>query len=458
MTKKCLLLTPSDFSPTRRRKEKNTWEEKIITSDLFHAPVVFLSSTQQLGSLPNLSGGHHLHRIFHISLVPIFHKTKGGSAEPSIRKPGHPLVSALAFEYLCNTMNQPVPHSILSANSLALTRQDNCFDILRYYLALVVFCTHFSVLTQAFTFDWITSSGEAVSGFFCLSGFLVCLSYLKTPDLRTYVSKRLRRILPPYWFIVLLCAFGGVCLTHYTAAGYFTHGQWWRYLLSNLTFLNFLGPTLPGVFEQNPETAVNGSLWTLKIEIMLYATVPIAFALLKRYAKPVVLLGIFAFSITYKEIFACLYQQSGNAFYAILERQVGSQLIYFYAGTAVLLYFEHLMRYAKPLLLTVWAVYLLNNRLPGYDYFSPFVFALLLILTAYQLPKLNIVRHLPNLSYGIYLFHAPIIQAATQLGLPQQHPWLAFVLCLLTTVGLAYLSWHWIEKPFLKRRQPDAKK
>lgn len=86
---------------------------------------------------------------------------------------------------------------------------------------------------------------------------------------------------------------------------------------------------------------------------MLYATVPIAFALLKRYAKPVVLLGIFAFSITYKEIFACLYQQSGNA-YAILERQVGSQLIYFYAGTAVLLYFEHLMRYAKPLLLTEW--------------------------------------------------------------------------------------------------------
>lgn len=355
-------------------------------------------------------------------------------------------------------MNHPIPHSILSAKSLALTRQDNCFDILRYYLALVVFCTHFSVLTQAFTFNWITSSGEAVSGFFCLSGFLVCLSYLKTPDLRTYVSKRLRRIMPPYWFIVLLCAFGGVFLTHYTAAEYFTHGQWWRYLLSNLTFLNFLGPTLPGVFEQNPEMAVNGSLWTLKIEIMLYATVPIAFALLKRYAKPIVLLGIFAFSITYKELFAYLYQQSGNTFYAILERQVGSQLIYFYAGTAVLLYFEHLVRYAKPLLLTVWAMYLINDRLPGYDYFSPFVFALLLILTAYQFPKLNIVRHLPNLSYGIYLFHAPIIQVAAQFGLPQQHPWQAFVLCLLATVGLAYLSWHWIEEPFLKRRQSGAKK
>lgn len=36
----------------------------------------FLSSTQQLGSLPNLSGGHHLHRIFHISLVPIFIRQK----------------------------------------------------------------------------------------------------------------------------------------------------------------------------------------------------------------------------------------------------------------------------------------------------------------------------------------------------------------------------------------------
>lgn len=57
-------------------ERKNTWEEKIITSDLFHAPVVFLSSTQQLGSLPNLSGGHHLHRIFHISLVSIFIRQK----------------------------------------------------------------------------------------------------------------------------------------------------------------------------------------------------------------------------------------------------------------------------------------------------------------------------------------------------------------------------------------------
>lgn len=71
------------------------------------------------------------------------------------------------------------------------------------------------------------------------------------------------------------------------------------------------------------------------------------------------------------------------------------------------------MRYAKPLLLTVWAIYLLNNRLPGYDYFSPFVFALLLILTAYQLPKLNIVRHLPNLSCPYHSGSNPAWPAAT---------------------------------------------
>lgn len=159
-----MLLTPSDFSPTRRRKEKTPGRKNNYVRPVSCARRFSLFYTT-VGQPPQPLRRSSPPPDFHISLVPIFHKTKGGSAEPSIRKPGHPLVSALAFTYLCNTMNQPVPHSILSANSLALTRQDNCFDILRYYLALVVFCTHFSVLTQAFTFDWITSSSEAVSGF-----------------------------------------------------------------------------------------------------------------------------------------------------------------------------------------------------------------------------------------------------------------------------------------------------
>ena len=48
-----------------------------------------------------------------------------------------------------------------------------------------------------------------------------------------------------------------------------------RYLGWNLAFLNFMEPALPGVFEANRFTEINGALWTLKIEVMFYLVLPL---------------------------------------------------------------------------------------------------------------------------------------------------------------------------------------
>jgi peptidoglycan/LPS O-acetylase OafA/YrhL len=157
--------------------------------------------------------------------------------------------------------------------------------VVRYYLALSVVMAHFSTLTGVEVW-WPTSSYDAVGGFFALSGFLVYGSYLRAPSLKTFIANRARRILPAYSFIILLCAFGLVGLSTLPAAEYFTSWHWWRYLLSNLTFLNFLCPDLPGVFSGNEMTAVNGSLWTLKVEWMLYLTVPLVAWLIAKLRRP----------------------------------------------------------------------------------------------------------------------------------------------------------------------------
>ena len=59
------------------------------------------------------------------------------------------------------------------------------------------------------------------------------------------------------------------------------------------------------------------------------------------------------------------------------------------------------------------------------------------------------MRH--DLSYGIYLWHFPIIQALVALGAFAQAPWITAALAAALIVGAAWASWRWIESPALRR-------
>ena len=112
-------------------------------------------------------------------------------------------------------------------------------DLVRYYLALSVLIAHFNYLT-GFDIPWPTSSFTGVGGFFALSGFLVFGSFLKKRSVKIYLERRARRILPPYFFIVLLCAIGLVAVSDLSFSDYFQSEQWRKYMLANLSFLNFI--------------------------------------------------------------------------------------------------------------------------------------------------------------------------------------------------------------------------
>ena len=51
---------------------------------------------------------------------------------------------------------------------------------------------------------FLCESTVFVWGFFVISGLLTFNSYIKTPDLRLFVGKRIRRILPAYLTFVLM--------------------------------------------------------------------------------------------------------------------------------------------------------------------------------------------------------------------------------------------------------------
>jgi len=126
-----------------------------------------------------------------------------------------------------------------------------------------------------------------------VSGFLIFMSYEKTHSTQRYFVKRARRIYPAYFFVITISVVAGLLLSDSSWADYFSL-QTLKYIAANLVFLNFLQPSLPGLFDGNIIQAVNGALWTLKIKVMFYLSVPlIVFAFGKFRRLPVLVVLYF---------------------------------------------------------------------------------------------------------------------------------------------------------------------
>ena len=114
-----------------------------------------------------------------------------------------------------------------------------------------------------------------VYAFFALSGFFAWQSYGQAPSAGYFVKHRLLRLLPAYWAVVLVSALGLSVVSDYTWTAYFTSSGFWKYLLANGLLLNFLAPELPGVFTGQLLSAVNGSLWYVKLEVAFTLALPV---------------------------------------------------------------------------------------------------------------------------------------------------------------------------------------
>ena len=285
-----------------------------------------------------------------------------------------------------------------------------------------------------------------------MSGFLIFYSYIKNPNLKNYIRKRTKRILPPYLLVVILCFIIGSFITNLRITEYLQSGESYSYLINNILFLNFLQPTLPGVFENNPIQAVNGSLWTMKVEIMFYISVPIVFYLLKKYNKLWVMIGIFVFSILYEQCFTYLFEKTNNELYFFIRKQIGSQFIYFYSGTFILLYFQYFRKYLKYLFPLAIAICIFEDANIILFYLEPIATSIIIIGFAYNFKYLNFIRKYDNITYGIYLYHFPIIQIIIQFNIAKEYPLIAFLLSLIITIITAILSWKYLEKPIINKK------
>jgi peptidoglycan/LPS O-acetylase OafA/YrhL len=325
----------------------------------------------------------------------------------------------------------------------------NNFDGLRLIFASMVVVFHIGLLSNEASLSWLAtyvSSTFAVQAFFVVSGFLVFMSCETSSSLKRYFSKRIFRIFPAYFVVVVLSAILLAPLSTFPAAAYFSSPDWWSYLGSNLILSNFSHPSLPGVFSRNVETAVNGSLWTIKVEVMFYCCVPVMVWLIRKFGHlPVLLLAIIG-SITWHYGFFVAGQMTDTDLFLRLAKQLPGQLSFF-AGGALAYYRTRDGKQPPPAWSAALAVaaYALADGAASHVV-APIAVPIIVYWAAVAVPRLWSTESTGDFSYGLYLYHFPIAQALIASGVFAISPVVGLFVTLALAIAASIVSWFLIEK------------
>jgi peptidoglycan/LPS O-acetylase OafA/YrhL len=339
------------------------------------------------------------------------------------------------------------------------------FNVLRLSFASAVLFSHcFELIDRGRIhepldrlFHTFTAGDLAVDGFFTLSGFLIMQSWISDPHPGRYLARRALRIYPAFLIVTLVCGlvlgpiFGG------GAEHYFGQLQPFDFTVGALLLRE---PVVPPVFIGNPYTDVNGSLWTIQYEFMCYVIVLIAGVLVRNRRAFWWALWLAALALN---------SLAGDALERI--RFSGSQLLlgdepaafvrflgFFGAGVLCCIHRDRLRLRAVPAALCAVALVLSLFSFDAAKLVLPTAGAYLLFWLAFR-PAADsalhrfVQRH--DISYGMYVLAWPVQQILIRT-LHLQSAWVLLPLAVVLSAGLGFLSWRWLERPFLALK-PSAR-
>jgi peptidoglycan/LPS O-acetylase OafA/YrhL len=331
-------------------------------------------------------------------------------------------------------------------------KQDNNFGMARLLAAMLVVYGHsFDLLRAPSGIVWLDAeiSSFAVRIFFVISGYLICASWNKDPSLHRFFIKRALRIFPALIMVVLLCVFVlGPVLTTVSLGAYFGDRDLYDYLWNVALEPHFV---LPGVFASNPfPNAVNGSLWTLPAEFLMYLLIPIYATRDHRICRvflfPAAFLGVLALGF----YFTWLRPQAMQpVLYCTSLAQVARWAPYFLGGAAISIW-----RLERHLRLDVALLMILALTCVGPGFYEMRSVAIMLLtpylVLAFCLPKSTPLPFWSaDISYGVYLYAFPVQQTVIQLSHGKIGPVAVCAVSLPIVFALGYLSWNLVERPML---------
>jgi len=290
----------------------------------------------------------------------------------------------------------------------------------------------------------ITLSYLSVDLFFVISGFLIAASAVKLASQpKQFAINRLARILPGLLVANIVTVIAvGMIFNHTLAEAMRNSAKSVEYIIRNSVLIFGTQFRIADAFANNPcPFDINGSLWTLRWEILCYIAIflfiYVAANRAKRLAMPLVL-GVIALRIT---LHIAGYQP-GN--WLALPLRFGTTF-----GIGVLFYYHKAIlspaAYALPFIVAA-AIFFMMGFVEELS--SPLVALSLLILALSVKGPLLAYNRLGDYSYGTYIYAFPIQQSLVHFFAFSPLP-LALTSSAVT-IAVAVASWHFVELPFSK--------
>ncbi|OAD91325.1 hypothetical protein A7A78_12250 [Aequorivita soesokkakensis] len=349
-------------------------------------------------------------------------------------------------------------------------------DPLRFFLASLVLLFHLPQLSAHQGLPYFDGlpifhrGVEAVYMFFVLSGFLIIRLIYRakirnTFSIKDFYVRRILRIFPLYYLVLGFGLFFYNVLLPFLNIPFEINYTWKEALFYNIFFL-------PNVFATTYEPGgILEILWSIGIEEQFYLVIaPLLFFINVKWILrilTVLLLGYFIlywsdfFEVLHKFKFVFFYLFSGGVI-AILEEKKKLEFLKRSAVfplvicVATLLYFVTDWFLIAPLWLRAAFTCLL---------FAFFIHSLAFNNRGVEV-KSKILNHFGSISYGIYMFHAIVLNAVVFLFLKLEmlqnlnENLTIFLIHLLTFAGtllIAHLSYTYFELYFLKLKNKFRK-
>ncbi|HFV9294932.1 TPA: acyltransferase family protein [Serratia fonticola] len=335
-----------------------------------------------------------------------------------------------------------------------LNRGNNNLDLIRILCAYFVIYSHAFVISpdigqndilyKLTLLSYVSFGGVAVKTFFLISGLLVTNSILSNGKIFNYIGSRFFRVYPAYAATIIITALL-ICpwLSTLSFIDYFSSKDVWLYVLRTIKL--DVQYTLPGVFEKNSINAVNGSLWTIPMEIKAYFY----------------LLIIYVFSLIfgpYKKLFIALISlailvEPFTPFKGILISKSDDPSIYllypFFSAGCLLAILKSRVATNAILALAIIAIFaylLIDDSASKTALF--YVFSSMSLLFISSIKFIRMIKIESDISYGIYLWAFPTQQAIASLFTAS--PYTNILLSVIISSILAYISFKFIENPAMK--------